>query len=142
MAEYDDLRFNIVSRITDMYLNWSHLVDEAGDLQNALFLDGNPLSNTAMYSLKTEFSAVRGNWGGGSSTFGGRLLAMFDYLNGNIGGGDVTMSSILTAMLAATPEEITKFMGITQAYKVAVWDAPFNDEFYAALARGFKTWGA
>ncbi len=95
-----------------------------------------------MYSLKTEFSAVRGNWGGGSSTFGGRLLAMFDYLNDGMGGGDVDMASILTAMMAATAEEIVEFMGITQAYKVAVWDAPFNEEFYAALAREFKTWGA
>ena len=51
------------------------------------------------------------------------------------------MADILTAMMSATFEELTKFMGITQAYKVAVWDAPFNEEFYAALARGFKTWG-
>lgn len=55
--------------------------------------------------------------------------------------GGANMDDILTAMLSATHEELTKFMGITQAYKVAVWDTPFNEEFYAALARGFKTWG-
>jgi len=57
-------------------------------------------------------------------------------------GGGVTMADILSEMLSASFEELTSFMGITQAYKVAVWDAPFNEEFYAALARGFKTWGA
>ncbi len=57
-------------------------------------------------------------------------------------GAEVTMSGILAAMQSASFEELTSFMGITQAYKVAVWDAPFNEEFYAALARGFKTWGA
>ncbi len=58
------------------------------------------------------------------------------------GGGEVTMAAILSEMMAASFEELTSFMGITQAYKVAVWDAPFNEEFYAALAREFKTWGA
>jgi len=143
MAEpYDTLRFNIVSRITDMYSNWNGVVDECYDLQQALFADGNVDSSWACSDFRIDLGAVRNNWGGGSSTLGGRLLSMFDYLNDNIGGGDVTMASILTAMLAATPEEITQFMGITQAYKVAVWDAPYNEEFYAALARGFKQWGA
>ena len=142
MAEpYDTLRFNIVSRITDMYSNWNGVVEEAYDLQNALNSDGNPFSYTAMNALAIDLGAVRNNWGGGSSTLGGRLLSMFDYLNAGIG-VTVDMPSILSAMMAATPEEIVQFMGITQAYKVAVWDAPFNEEFYAALARGFKTWGA
>lgn len=55
--------------------------------------------------------------------------------------GGASMADILTAMMSATFEELTEFMGITQAYKVAVWDAPFNQEFYAALARGFRKWG-
>lgn len=56
-------------------------------------------------------------------------------------GGGATMDDILNAMLAATFDQLTSFMGITQAYKVAVWDAPFNEEYYAALARGFRQWG-
>ncbi len=56
-------------------------------------------------------------------------------------GASITMGDILTAMLGATFAELTSFMGITQAYKVAVWDAPFNEEYYAALARGFRVWG-
>jgi len=55
---------------------------------------------------------------------------------------EITMDQILTSMTAASFEQLTAFMGITQAYKTAVWDAPFNEEYYAALARGFKTWGA
>lgn len=57
----------------------------------------------------------------------------------NCAGAD--MDSILNAMLSASQEEFTKFIGIVDAYRVALWDAPFNEEFYAALARGFKTWG-
>ena len=141
MAEpYDTLRFNIVSRFTDMYSNWNGLVTECYDLRNDLQTDGNPASYIGCNNMAIDMGAVRNNWGAGSSTLQGRLLSMFDYLNDGIG-GDVDMAAILTAMLAATPEEITQFMGITQAYKVAVWDAPYNEEFYAALARGFKVWG-
>lgn len=57
-------------------------------------------------------------------------------------GSSVDMDSILSAMTTASFEQLTSFMGLTQAYKVAVWDAPFFEEYYAALARGFKTWGA
>jgi len=143
MAEpYDTLRFNIISRFTDMYSNWNGLVTECYDLKDALWNDGNPQSYTAAHNMAVDMGAVRNNWGAGSSTLQGRLLSMFDYLNDGLGGGDVTMEGILAAMMAATPEEIVQFMGITQAYKVAVWDAPYNEEFYAALARGFKVWGA
>jgi len=58
------------------------------------------------------------------------------------GGGGVDMDQILSAMVQSSFAQLTSFMGITQAYKTAVWDAPFNEEYYAALARGFKTWGA
>lgn len=54
---------------------------------------------------------------------------------------ELTMDDLLNTMLGASFENLTQFMGITEAYKVAVWDAPFNEEFYAALARGFRQWG-
>ncbi len=141
MAEpYDTLRFNIVSRITDMYSNWNGVVQETTDLKNALFTDGNPTSSTACYQLGIDLGAVRNNWGGGSSTLGGRLLSMFDYIEANLGGGGIDMASILTAMLAATPEEIQSFIGIVDAFKVSIWNRPYNEDFYAALARGFAQW--
>jgi len=62
------------------------------------------------------------------------------WLDDNWPTNGVTMDAILSAMLTASSEQLTTWMGITDAYKVAVWDAPFNAEYYAALARGFKTW--
>ncbi|KKM24944.1 hypothetical protein LCGC14_1600010, partial [marine sediment metagenome] len=80
------------------------------------------------------------NWGGGSSTLGGRLLSMFDYLNDNIGGGEVDMASILTAMKDATPDEMQEFIAIVDGFRVAIWDRPYNETFYASLAHELK-WG-
>jgi len=52
----------------------------------------------------------------------------------------VDMDAIINAMLVATFDELQKFIGIEDAYRVALWNAPFNAEFYAALARGFQKW--
>ena len=53
-------------------------------------------------------------------------------------GSSVTMDAILNAMLLATFDELTKFIGIEDAYRSAIWDQPFNAEFYGALANGFR----
>lgn len=50
---------------------------------------------------------------------------------------EVDMDGILNAMLAAEFEELQKFIGIVDAYRMSLWNKPFNAEFYAALARGF-----
>ena len=63
------------------------------------------------------------------------------WLDDNWPNGEVTMDAILNAMLLADFAQLTEWMGITDAYKIAVWNAPFNAEHYAALARGFReTW--
>lgn len=54
------------------------------------------------------------------------------------GGSAIDMDDILTAMLAATYDQLQKFIGIEDAYRSAIWDQPFNSEFYAALANGFR----
>lgn len=51
--------------------------------------------------------------------------------------GEVTMDDILTAMISANFGNLQTFIGIVDAYRVALWNEPFNAEFYAALARGF-----
>lgn len=51
---------------------------------------------------------------------------------------EVTMDSILLAMLSAAPDELQKFIGLVDAFRVSLWNKPFNAEFYAALARGFE----
>ena len=141
MAEpYDTLRFNIVSRITDMYSNWSGLVAECYDLRDDLQTDGNPASYIGANNMAIDMGAVRNNWGSGSSTLGGRLLSMFDYLNANIGGGEVTMATILTAMRDAKPDEMQEFIAIVDGFRVAIWDRPYNETFYASLAHELK-WG-
>jgi len=53
-------------------------------------------------------------------------------------GGEVDMDAIINAMLQAEYEQLQKFIGIEDAYRSAIWDQPFNAEFYAALARGFR----
>ena len=54
------------------------------------------------------------------------------------GQGSVDMDGLLNAMLLADYEQLQKFVGISDAYRCAIWDQPFNSEFYAALARGFR----
>ncbi len=125
-----------------MYQLCGWTADNFSDLAASLTGEGNPGSGTEALLLEAKFDGFQSRWGGGSGTIVGRIKGCLNHLEGELGGGEVDMASILTAMLAATPEEITQFMGITDAYKVAVWDAPFNEEFYAALARGFKKWGA
>ena len=52
---------------------------------------------------------------------------------------EVTMDDVLSAMITATSEQLEKFIGLVDAYRVSLWSEPFNIDFYAALARGFKT---
>ena len=55
-------------------------------------------------------------------------------------GAEVNMDAILNAMLASDFDNLQKFIGIVDAYRVSLWNAPFNADFYAALARGFQIW--
>lgn len=53
------------------------------------------------------------------------------------GAGEVSMDDVLSAMITADYDQLQKFIGLVDAYRVAIWGQPFNAEFYAALARGF-----
>jgi len=55
-------------------------------------------------------------------------------------GGAIDMDAILNAMLKSSFDNLQQFIGIVDAYRVALWNAPFNADFYAALARGFQQW--
>lgn len=50
---------------------------------------------------------------------------------------DLTMGDIINAMLTADTNHIMYFVGITDAYRQNVWKKEFNQEFFAAMARGF-----
>jgi len=54
--------------------------------------------------------------------------------------GGVDMPGILAAMMQSSNDEYKQFIGIVDAYRMALWNQPFNVEFYAALARGFANW--
>lgn len=59
------------------------------------------------------------------------------YLRYCVGGNGVDMDAILSAMITADFDQLQKFTGLIDAYRVALWNEPFNADFYAALARGF-----
>lgn len=50
---------------------------------------------------------------------------------------ELNMDSILSAMITADFGQLQYFVGLVDAYRMALWNQPFNAEFYAALARGF-----
>ncbi len=137
----DKLQVQIQNYGLDMQMAYQH----ASSLGMQLNAEGNPNSSTEAYALGSDLLRMYGHWMNSTDDIRDMLIWCLQYINDNAfngGGGGVTMGDILSEMMSASFEEITQFMGITQAYQVAVWDAPFNEEFYAALARGFKTWGA
>lgn len=133
---------------TEMQLfanDFNLLQQHCSTLSTYLNLEGNPLSATSASGMQIDLYRMWQHWGTGQSSIKYNLIWALDYINNfaTFGGpGSLDMGTILSAMLEASFEELTSFMGITQAYKVAVWDSPFNEEYYAALARGFKVWGA
>lgn len=76
---------------------------------------------------------------GGASNVYDDMYSAMHWIDGNMDGGDVTMAAMLNAMLGASPYELTYFIGLVDAYRSAIWEKPFNAEFFAALARGFMT---
>ena len=57
-----------------------------------------------------------------------------------IDAAEVDMDSIIVAMLSANPDQVEYFVGLVDAYRQSIWNRPFNESFYAALARGFMIW--
>jgi len=53
---------------------------------------------------------------------------------------ELTMDDLIQTMLVADPNQVEYFIGLVDAYRQSVWNRPFNQEFFAALARGFELW--
>jgi len=104
--------------------------------------DGNYYyAGTCLISAHTWFENAFDYMGYASGCEKDRLYTTMNWIDVNWPTAPtVTMASILNAMLAAKFDELQKFIGIEDAYRCALWDAPFNIDFYAALARGFKKW--
>lgn len=76
-------------------------------------------SDSVIISTREGFQLVQSNWPEPSA---------------------VTMASILSAMYEATNTELLHFVGLVDAYRQSLWNKPFNQEFWAAIARGFEQW--
>jgi len=137
--------------IDNMALNFGYGSSDILTARNYLFYAGEylqdnefSLAGAALVSASNYFGYAISHWNATppwGSSFRTYFVDALEYINENLegGGGDVTMDQIINAMLGATKEQYTPFIGIVDAYRVALMDQWFNAEYYAALARGFKT---
>lgn len=70
-------------------------------------------------------------------SLGVALHDSFDWMEDNWA-GLIYMEDIIDAMSAANHIEIRYFVGIVDAYRQSIWNKPFEQEFFAALARAFE----
>lgn len=59
----------------------------------------------------------------------------YNCVNGDNG---LTMDELILCMYGADSNNVYDFMGLLTAYKHAVWDMPWSEDFYAHLSRMFK----
>jgi len=94
---------------------------------------------TTIYAVRALRTALLKFGGEGDWETGG---PHWYYLDNCVSGGEyeLTMDKMINTMLMADPSEVTYFIGLVDAYRQSIWNAPFNKEFYSALARGFMQW--
>ncbi len=116
------------------------LYDQCSSLHDWLDAEGNPNSADVVLSMRYNFGKLRDKFSTSVGSYRIRLINTLQWINNNwpTAGAEIDMSAILNAMLAADFGELQYFTGLTDAYRVALWNKPFNAEFYAALARGFS----
>ncbi len=95
-------------------------LQDAGNNISDIRLPFVQLTDSFLWQARMGFIAIRDNW--------------------PAEGGAVDMAAIINAMLLANPNEVTYFVGLTDAFRQSIWNQPYNKEFYAALARGFEQW--
>lgn len=111
-------------------------------LGSALASEAGPASASAANNMAAVIWDMRAKFSIGTDSVRYPLVVGLQWIDTNwpSGGGSCTMDDIINAMLTATDSQYTSFIGIVDAYRVALWNAPFNADFYAALARGFTKW--
>lgn len=72
-------------------------------------------------------------------------IYLFNWIDDNWPENDVdkyelSMLNILAEMAIATPDELMAFIAVTDAYRAALWDKPYNPTYYATFVRHFKLW--
>ncbi|GAH62913.1 unnamed protein product [marine sediment metagenome] len=99
-------------------------------------------AETTCYSLRDYAIAMQSDMGETTNSVRYYTGACLQYINDNWPEkvDPLTMESLINVMLLADPSEVEYFIGIVDAYRQSVWNKPFNQEFFAALARGFEEW--
>lgn len=124
--------------IGDIYFDG--LYDNASTLHDWLTAEGCPNSGDVVLSMRWHWGKLRDKFSTNVGSYRIRLINTLQWINDNwpADAAEVDMDAILNALLAATFDQFQTFTGITDAYRVALWNEPFNAEYYAALARGFS----
>lgn len=141
-AELDLLIDNLDTAWQSMYLNLYTPIKQGFELLGDAILANNWVNAHAYCdSLASNWNTgFRNSWTLSSSFYRYYTLQILRWINDNWTVGGATMDDILNAMLGASFEQLEKFTGITEAYHIALWNAPFNADMYAALGRGFAKW--
>jgi hypothetical protein len=141
------MALTITNTIANMTTQWLNTCSKWNDFVNDLYMVGQNLIDGYPAIAGMNLQLAAGHYGVGLGYFfSASGTTVHRYLRDCLNkintdwpsGGSVSMDSILNAMLLADYDQLQKFIGIEDAYRSAIWDQPFNAEFYAALANGFR----
>ena len=99
-------------------------------------------AQTTCNLMRDTCRSLQDNHAGLTSSTRYYLVAALEYINDNAAfeAPEFDMDVLLSAMVGADPAQVMYFIGLVDAYRQSVWNRPFNQEFFAALARGFAQW--
>lgn len=131
--------FDLESKCLSIYGRMTYFRDEIQDLAGSLFTEGLPLSSMQASQMASDMSSWCAYWYSTTVGVDSELMTCLYWIDNNwhLAGGDVDMDAILSAMVSADPNHVTYFIGLVDAYRTALWNQPFNADYYAALVQGF-----
>lgn len=136
----------LTQKIYDWRITYGHIKSDLHNLANHFFYAAGQCEAESWAGLANSFYNMEfymrnacQHFRGGSPDLYTTMYAAMDWIDDNWpdGDGEVTMDAILTAMITSDFAQLQTFVGLVDAYRVALWNEPFNAEYYAALARGF-----
>ena len=95
---------------------------------------------TTCYLMRDYCRTLQEDFADDNLSVRSNLIDALEYINDNSAFEveEFEMEMLLSAMVTATPYELKYFIGLVDAYRQSVWNKPFNQEFFAALARSFE----
>jgi len=93
----------------------------------------------ALWNVYTVFEQLNDFYGGAADQ-SARMESLY-WAAQEPAGAEITFDAVINVMLTANPDQIKYFVGLLDAYRQSIWNKPYNQEFFAALARGFMEWG-